>query len=128
MPAVTRAVFLALLPPAQHPTSGTCGDGAGLRWPFAPGALVQSPALQNQEGQEMSCLLCETSARIGRVKKQKDHLLEMNSFTPNGIILLLKEVEEEERFKQNCGIITQGPEYQDLQQEVQVFCIQQKVF
>lgn len=73
----------------------------------------------------MSCLLCETSARIGRVRKQKDNLLAMNSFTPNAIIL---PKEEEERFKQNCGIITRGPEYQDRQQEAQVFCIQQKVF
>lgn len=51
----------------------------------------------------------------------------MNGFTPNAIILLPKEVEEEERFKQNCGIITQGLEYQDFQQEIQVFCIQQEV-
>lgn len=51
----------------------------------------------------------------------------MNSVTPNAIILLPKEVEEEERFTQNCGIITEGLEYQHLQQEVQVFCIQQKV-
>lgn len=60
-------------------------------------------------------------------EKKKDNSLEMNGFTPNAIILLPKEVEEEERLKQNCGIITQGLEYQDFQQEVQVFCIQQEV-
>lgn len=51
----------------------------------------------------------------------------MNSFTPNAIILLPKEVKEEERLKQNCDIITQGLVYQDLQQEVLIFYTQQKV-
>lgn len=60
-------------------------------------------------------------------EKKKDNSLEMNSFTPNAIILLPKEVKEEERLKQNCDIITQGLVYQDLQQEVLIFYTQQKV-
>lgn len=83
--------LLVLLPPAQHPTSGICGDGEELQLLFVLEMLVEYPNLPNQGDQAMSCLLCETLKRKekrGEVKKKKSEGINKMDIILNAIIHL----------------------------------------
>ena len=65
---------LVLLPPAQHPTSGICGDGEELQLLFVLEVLVEYPNPPNRGDQAISCLSRETLKRKEKkeeVKKKK---------------------------------------------------------